>query len=612
MSYHYATKTKPMRKNYFKALLLLATGTALAQAPAATPLLNLQIQTPTFVCAPGNCTDLLAAYTVPKATTEYIVESMPYVPSFPFIGGTIIPPSAGDDLWSQNFNLPFNFCYYGNNYNQLIVGTNGVISFNLTGWTPGSSGFLYCPWSFSGTIPNANFPIKNAIYGVYQDNNIASPPVTNTAVQQVNYYLLDTGANAAPNRVFVANFNELPQFQCNNSVGLQTSQIVLHEGTNIIEVFVKNRTSCTAWQAGVGVIGLQNIDGTQATVPPGRNTGSWTATNEAWRFTPNGAPIEPQLSWFIDGVGVAENTNPLQICPTQEHVYMAMVNYDICGITQTLTRDYAGQIIADPLPLMNPTDLSVCSNESGVYTADINQNAMILGGVSDPENYYLQYFEDEQDAINDAPTSINYVSNAALSNYSFTSSRTIYLRAENLGLGTGCATVYPFQLTIIPPVTPPTGSAQQNFTSGQTLSSLVVEGQNIIWYDQPTQGNQLPLSTVLQDNTTYYASQIVNNCESRSVNSARLAVTAHLTLANQVFDNRLIAVYPNPANAVLNVSFADNLKSIEVYNAIGQQIIAQYPNKKEVNLDIAGLPSGVYFVKIDTGTKQQTVKIIKE
>lgn len=600
-----------MTKHYIKALLLLTSAMALAQVSPATPLLNVNIDVPVPVCSPRSCTELFAAYNVPKATTGYTIESMQYGPSFPFTGGTIIPPSAGDDLWSQTVNLPFNFCFYGNSYNQMLVGTNGVITFNLTGWTPGSAGFLYCPWSFNTAIPNTGFPIKNAIYGVYQDSNILSPPVTDPSIQNVNYYVLDVGVNAAPNRVFIANFNELPQYQCNNSVGLQTSQIVLHEGTNIIEVFVKKRTTCATWQGGVGVIGLQNIDGTLATVPPGRNSGTWSTTNEAWRFTPNGTPSTPQLNWFIDGVSVAENTNPLQICPTQEHVYMAMVNYDNCGFVATVTKEYSDHIIADPLPLNDPADILVCANESGSYTADINQNAYLYTG-ENPGDYLLAYYENEQDAIINAPFYINYTSDAALSDYAFTNNKTIYIRVENIGGGSGCAEVHPFELIINPAVSSPTGQASQNFTSGQTLAALVVEGQDITWYDQATEGNQLPLSTILQDNATYYASQTVNNCESRSINAARLAVTVHVVLANQAFDNRVISVYPNPANDVLNIAFADDLKSVEIYNTLGQKVNAQYPNKKEIRLDISGLQPGVYFVKINTATKQQTVKIIKE
>lgn len=595
-----------MKKNYFAALLLLASGFAWAQVSPETPLLNVNIQQPIMVCAPGQCTTLLANYNIPNATTGYTVENMVYANSFPFVGGTVIPPSAGDDLWSPVFNLPFNFCFYGNNYNQIVVGTNGVISFNLD-WDPGSNGFDYCPWSFSGAIPNPAFPIRNAIYGVYQDNNIAPPAVTNPAIQQVNYYVLDTGLNAAPNRVFVANFNELPQFQCNNSVGLQTSQIVLHEGTNIIEVFVKNRSACTSWQAGAGLIGLQNMDGTLATVPPGRNTGSWFATNEAWRFTPNGTPLTAQLSWFIDGVGVAENTNPLQICPTEEHVYTAMVNYEICGMPQTVSRDYADPIIAAPMPVQDPLDISVCTNSEGIYTANINQDAYILSAAS-PNDYMVTYYENEAEAVLGMSTNIPF---GSLQNYSFTQNTVLYARIENIS-STGCVLVRPFELIINPAVEPPTGEAQQNFTAGQTLADLVVNGQNISWYDQPTEGNELPSNTVLQNNATYYASQTVNNCESRNVESSRLAVTVHLTLANQAFDNRVISVYPNPANDLLNVVFADKLHSVQIYNTIGQSVLAQYPNKEQTRLDISGLQAGIYFVKINTATKQQTVKIIKE
>lgn len=596
-----------MKKNYFKFLLLLVSGSAFAQAPAATPSLNVNIEVPIPVCSPGSCTDLLASYTVPNATTDYIVESMPYIPSFPFTGGTIIPGSAGDDLWSATFTLPFNFCFYGNNYNQLKVGSNGVITFNTTGWTVVTGAFEYCPWAFSGTIPNTNFPIRNAIYGVYQDTNIAIPPVTNQTIQNVNYYILDAGANAAPNRVFIANFNQLPQFQCNSSVGLQTSQIVLHEGTNIIEVFVQNRTSCTTWNAGAGVIGLQNNDGTMATVPPGRNVANWSATNEAWRFTPNGTPLTPQLSWFIDGVGVAENTNPLQVCPTEEHVYTAMVNYEICGMAQTVTRDYTDPIIAAPMPVQDPLNIEVCANSEGIYSANINQDAYILNAAS-PNDYMVTYYENEAEAVLGMSTNIPF---GSLQNYSFTQNTVVYARIENIS-STGCVLVRPFELIINPAVEPPTGEAQQNFTAGQTLADLVVSGQNITWYDQPTQGNVLPSSTVLQNNATYYASQTVNNCESRNVQSSRLAVTVHLTLANQAFDNRVISVYPNPANDLLNVVFADKLQSVQIYNTIGQSVMEKYPNKEETSIDISGLQAGIYFVKINTANKQQTVKIIKE
>lgn len=55
----------------------------------------------------------------------------------------------------------------------------------------------------------------------------------------------------------------------------------------------------------------------------------------------------------------------------------------------------------------------------------------------------------------------------------------------------------------------PTGTSPQTFCSNQnpTLASVVVQGDNLVWYDAVTDGNVLPLSTALLHNTTYWVAQ---------------------------------------------------------------------------------------------------------
>ena len=75
------------------------------------------------------------------------------------------------------------------------------------------------------------------------------------------------------------------------------------------------------------------------------------------------------------------------------------------------------------------------------------------------------------------------------------------------------------QTVIISTVTLPTLASPQTFCIQQnaTLNSIVITGQNIKWYDAPTNGNLLPNTTVLVNGTTYYASQTINGCESNRV-----------------------------------------------------------------------------------------------
>ncbi len=72
------------------------------------------------------------------------------------------------------------------------------------------------------------------------------------------------------------------------------------------------------------------------------------------------------------------------------------------------------------------------------------------------------------------------------------------------------------QTVIISATTLPTLSSSQQFCFQQnaTLNNITITGQNIKWYDAPTGGNLLANTTLLQNGTTYYASQTINNCES--------------------------------------------------------------------------------------------------
>lgn len=204
----------------------------------------------------------------PAANAQYVVSSIPYNPN-PYNTGTPILVNI-DDTWSNAITLPFTFNFFGVDYTQLIIGSNGLISFDMTN----AGG--YCPWSYTASLPSSSLPL-NAIYSPYHD---IDPSVAGTL-----YYSI-TGAY--PNRKFVASFYNIAMYSstCNNLFA--TQQIVLYESSNIIDVFVQDAPLCITWNSGNKCIGIQNSTGTVGFCPPGRNTGAWSATNEAWRFGPLG------------------------------------------------------------------------------------------------------------------------------------------------------------------------------------------------------------------------------------------------------------------------------------------------------------------------------------
>jgi gliding motility-associated-like protein len=376
-----------------------------------------------------NCVNLSATYLETGDTSTYDIESIDYAPPYPFTGGT--PVSVGtDDVWSPVYDLPFDFCFYGNNYSSVIVGSNGVVSFD----TSDASG--YCPWAFTQQIPNPGFPILNAIYGVYQD--IYPPTVNDFAQPDVNVQVLGN----YPCRALVVNYSEVAQFSAcgtDPAVGAQTTQIVLYEVTNVIEIYVGRRVPCTTWQAGAGVLGIQNADGTAAAVPTGRNTGPWTAIEEAWRFIPDGES-NTTFAWLQDGVVVSTDTD-IEVCVTDQAVMTARATYTDCNGDEIVKESELTITIADPIETEDPLDLTQCSTGEEV-TFDLTD--ALVGMVADPENYVFTFYATEAAAIAGLTDNLDptHATNA---------SQTIYVRIVKNGLPCFVTASFELILNNIPP-----------------------------------------------------------------------------------------------------------------------------------------------------------------
>jgi hypothetical protein len=86
----------------------------------------------------------------------------------------------------------------------------------------------------------------------------------------------------------------------------------------------------------------------------------------------------------------------------------------------------------------------------------------------------------------------------------------------------------------------PTIPANQSFCSAATVSDLSAiplyispQIASILWYDNPTGGTALNPTTLLS-NGTYYASQLVNGCESATREATIVSITPSTTNTNQI------------------------------------------------------------------------------
>ena len=72
------------------------------------------------------------------------------------------------------------------------------------------------------------------------------------------------------------------------------------------------------------------------------------------------------------------------------------------------------------------------------------------------------------------------------------------------------------------------------------------------------------------------------------------------------------SIHPNPTNGTFTVTGKD-LKQAEVINTLGQQVATAKGQSETLQIDIAKLPAGVYFVRITDGEGRKCVrKVVKE
>ncbi|PZO26802.1 MAG: hypothetical protein DCF13_13030, partial [Flavobacteriaceae bacterium] len=400
------------------------------------------------LCTAGECRTLEADISPIPSTTNYSVTSIPYCPRVfpdPLAGFTPINVPDEDDQWSETVPLPFDFCFYGQNYNQCWIGTNGLISFNTQ--TQGD----FCDWPDTNVgINNGNtgFNQKNAIFGVFQDTDFRTTnPAASPPDRSVSYKIEGT----YPCRKLIVNFYHLGQWSCNQNVGLQTSQVILYEISNIIEVFVERRVPCTnAWN-GTGLIGIINQSGNQAVHAPGRDGDNfqWSAFNEAWRFTPTGPNVPVTINWY-QGTTLIGTGPTITVCPAVTTTYTLEAEYSICNVPQTATEDIT--LSVNPDLTGAPLDITECQDilNPGTAVFDLTSNDSVILGTLDPSEYEITYHLDFTNA--DALT--NPIANPG----AFVSSGQTIYAAIFLNMF-GCIVVKEFDLIVdncgVDPDTPP-------------------------------------------------------------------------------------------------------------------------------------------------------------
>lgn len=267
----------------------------------------------------------------------YVVEPIPYSPPQAFNAGTRLPVST-DDVWdaTDGLDIDFPFQFFGVNQTHVTVGGNGLVRFGVNS---GGTGY---EWNSRYPInPTTANPVPGDIYGNTFYNTILACTsdidpgrLSNTGVTNPNSkgIFKFTGGDY-PCRHICFSWNEVPIFGgpfsyghgCapNDNTYVTTHQVVLYEGTNIIEIHVQKHYSHGTAGNQTSGMGIINSTGTKAFMVPSWNPLWYNATlhtngsnvnnspadrcidpgcascspSESWRFIPQGNKIMNK-QWF--------------------------------------------------------------------------------------------------------------------------------------------------------------------------------------------------------------------------------------------------------------------------------------------------------------------------
>jgi gliding motility-associated-like protein len=262
---------------------------------------------------------------------DYTLQSIAFSP----IAGTGI--SAGvqcDDCVSAALPIGFNFDFYCTTYSQFRASSNGFISFDPA---PGSG---CCTGQL---LPNASAP-NNLIALIWEDLNPSS-------CGTVTYFSTGT----APNRRLCVNFNNVCFF--GSTTNTVNGQIVLHETTNIIDLFISPMTPPGTFD--LMTMGIESQGGLFARTVPGRNNANFSIpTAEGWRFTPvPNAIFEPISYNWTPNIQMSNDTirNPF-VYPAGDITYYIDISEGNCVMRDSVQIFVNSTIPAPTVSCGNPVN----------------------------------------------------------------------------------------------------------------------------------------------------------------------------------------------------------------------------------------------------------------
>lgn len=579
---------------------------------------------PSTICANGNSTLQVAS----ALTDSYVISSISYSPAnTPTTGvntlcnngSAVTPLSSGtlDDGGWSNLPITFNFNFFGSTYNSFAVSTNGFIFLG--------SGNPNTFTGYSNAFPSAA-AARPSIGANYSDLDFDGT----TSNSKIEYFTIGT----SPNKQLVVNWTG----QFFNNTGTITTQAILYESSNIIEVHTFTSSGTNA-----SVEGIQNATGTTAYVVTGRNNVTYAiATPDAYRWTPAGGPLS--YSWtpstFLSAP-TSSNTDANSVTSSTNYsVAITATNGCVGSATIALTVDIPTVTIVGTSSMCVGNTATLTANGTDTYTWNTSSNAQTITDTpTTTTNYTVVGTNTVTGCNNSATTTVLVINNPTIvvssptaicsgqtasitasgaNTYVWSNGPTAALNAVSptlttvytvTGSANGCSGTNTVNLTV---------NALPSLTLTASANSVCVGSPTVALTGSPAGGNYsganvsgsaFTPSTTGTFTASYSYTDATTTC-SNTVNA--VIIVDPCTGITSTTSESSFSAYPNPTSAAFTLAFNNGLdKQITVSDLTGKVVYSVNTNVSSLSINLSEFANGMYNVKVVSNNTVEVMKLVK-
>lgn len=388
----------------------------------------------------------------------------------------------------------------------------------------------------------------------------------------------------------------------------KAAQVILGDGTSsrIIETKLNQTTTqtfkITASGSGPLVVTICWTD------PPGQANNSGVLDQPTSRLI-NDLDLRITNQTLTYRPWILDPANPENIAVTgdnsRDNVEQVLINNPTAGQVYTITISNKGTLVGPNSTTEQSFSLIMSGGTPEFYVPYDNFKVSTRSETCRSQNDGKINIQSKQ-KFNYTATLYQY--QTALASYNFTSALSI----NNLSAG-----VYKLCITV-------SGQPAYNqcfdlqITEPEDLSAYVVTNQtnNTVQLNMNGSTNyQIVLNgDTLSSSSDEVVLNLKNGPNTLQVSTDKLCQGTYETT---IYVSDRIMVFPNPFESVLNISLGDNESPntwVSVFDSYGQMVYKQLHNSinGNIQLDLARLKKGFYYLKLNTGSKEIIHKILKK